>query len=46
MRFETGGGQDKRALTWAAKGEHMVTVASMAACLAVPATYLAMGWGV
>lgn len=46
MRFETGGGTNKRALTWAAKGEHIVTLLSMALCVAVPIGYAWMGWGV
>lgn len=46
MRFETGGGTHKHALTWAAKGEHIVTVLSMAALPAFAVGIAWMGWGV
>jgi inner membrane protein len=45
LRFETGGGTHPRALTWAAKGEHITTVVSGAVAVLVPVTYLWLGWG-
>lgn len=46
LRFETGGGQHPRALTWAAKGEHVVTFASMLFLPGLMAYYAWMGWGI
>ncbi len=46
LRFETGGGTDKHALTWAAKGEHITTVLSGAVAVLIPVAYVWMGWGV